>query len=235
MQVAKVTNNRSLQLVSQHELFQHLSLQTEELGFKFFSIALRSPLPLSQPRQGALSNYPESWQHAYVRNNYFAIDPVVQHALHFQSLLVWSDEVFAGTPEFWNTAQAAGLRFGLSQPTRGVHGSIGLLSLARPDRAISPAELEDNKFKLAWLAQTAHFAMSQHLLPDYMPATQTKLSSQEVAVLRWIAEGKTSAEVADILKLAERTVNFHINNANTKLGTNNRTAAAVSAALLGLL
>jgi len=77
--------------------------------------------------------------------------------------------------------------------------------------------------------------MAKHLLPDHMPAAKTKLSDQEVAVLRWIAEGKTSSEAAEILKIAERTVNFHINNANAKLGTNNRTAAAVHAALLGLL
>jgi LuxR family transcriptional regulator len=41
--------------------------------------------------------------------------------------------------------------------------------------------------------------------------------------------------VADILRIAERTVNFHINNAVVKLNANNKTAAAIRAAVLGLL
>ncbi len=51
----------------------------------------------------------------------------------------------------------------------------------------------------------------------------------------WTAEVKTSGEIAEILKISERTVNFHINNAIAKLDTPNKTAAAVRAALLGLL
>lgn len=216
-------------------MFLKVAKWSAELDFNFCTVVMRAPLPVSNPQTFAVSNCPETWQHTYQRNNYLTIDPVVQHGLRSQEMLVWSDEVFAGTPDLWQATQTAGLRFGLSQPTRGNPGAIGMLSLARSAQAITPAELEEKKFKLVWLAQIAHQGMSKYLAADLMPSTEAKLTERELSVLRWTAEGKTSEKIADILQITERTVNFHINNAVAKLGTTNRTAAAVRAALLGLL
>jgi DNA-binding CsgD family transcriptional regulator len=60
------------------------------------------------------------------------------------------------------------------------------------------------------------------------------LTLREVEVLKWSAEGKTAAEVAIILDLKLRTVNFHIGSAIRKIGVNNKTSAVVHAALQGL-
>lgn len=68
-----------------------------------------------------------------------------------------------------------------------------------------------------------------------MPEVKAQLSNREMEVLRWIAEGKTSNEVSAILRISERTVNFHINNAATKLQATHKTAAAIRTAMLGML
>ncbi|MDD5278038.1 MULTISPECIES: helix-turn-helix domain-containing protein [Acidithiobacillus] len=54
-------------------------------------------------------------------------------------------------------------------------------------------------------------------------------------VLRWTGDGKTSGEIANILQISERTVNFHTSKAITKLQVNNKTAAVLQASMLGLL
>jgi DNA-binding CsgD family transcriptional regulator len=56
------------------------------------------------------------------------------------------------------------------------------------------------------------------------------LNDREVETLTWAARGKTSAEVAQILGLTKRTVDFHIENARTKLGAATRTEAVLKAA-----
>jgi DNA-binding NarL/FixJ family response regulator len=56
------------------------------------------------------------------------------------------------------------------------------------------------------------------------------LNDREAEVLTWVARGKTSAEIARILGLTKRTVDFHIDNARTKLGAATRTEAAIKAA-----
>ena len=56
------------------------------------------------------------------------------------------------------------------------------------------------------------------------------LNDREVEVLTWVARGKTSAEIAQILGLTKRTVDFHTDNARGKLGAATRTEAAIKAA-----
>jgi DNA-binding NarL/FixJ family response regulator len=56
------------------------------------------------------------------------------------------------------------------------------------------------------------------------------LHEREVEVLTWVARGKTSADIAQILGLTKRTIDFHIDNAREKLGAATRTEAVVKAA-----
>jgi DNA-binding response OmpR family regulator len=57
-----------------------------------------------------------------------------------------------------------------------------------------------------------------------------ELNDREVETLTWAARGKTSAEIAQILGLSKRTVDFHIDNARAKLGAATRVEAAIKAA-----
>jgi DNA-binding NarL/FixJ family response regulator len=61
------------------------------------------------------------------------------------------------------------------------------------------------------------------------------LNDREIEILTWVARGKTSAQIARNLRLAKRTVDFHIDNARIKLGAATRTEAAIKAAAGGLI
>ena len=65
--------------------------------------------------------------------------------------------------------------------------------------------------------------------PDRPVAEAVELNDREVEVLTWAARGKTSAEIAQILGLTKRTVDFHIDNARDKLGAATRTEAVIKA------
>jgi DNA-binding response OmpR family regulator len=56
-----------------------------------------------------------------------------------------------------------------------------------------------------------------------------QLARREVETLTWAARGKSSSEIAQILGLSKRTVDFHIDNARSKLGVATRTQAAIKA------
>jgi len=56
------------------------------------------------------------------------------------------------------------------------------------------------------------------------------LNERETDSLTWSARGKTSTEIATILGLSKRTVDFHIENACRKLNVATRIEAAVKAA-----
>lgn len=60
------------------------------------------------------------------------------------------------------------------------------------------------------------------------------LSEREKEVLRWLTTGKTSWEIAQILLISERTVNYHVQNIIRKLDAVNR-AHAVAIAIMAKL
>jgi LuxR family transcriptional regulator len=220
---------------SEHKLFQTIAALGAELGFDYYAYGLRLALPLSNPKIVKMSNYPKAWQAQYQTKNYCAIDPTVKHALRSPLPILWTDDLFASTAAFWEEARSFGLRYGWAQSTRDVPGATGMLTLARSDEPLTETELAAKAFKMAWLTQNAHIALSRCLLPKLLPEADTKLSNREIEVLRWTADGKTAGEIASIMKITERTVNFHINNAATKLNAANKTSAAVKAAMLGFL
>jgi DNA-binding NarL/FixJ family response regulator len=55
------------------------------------------------------------------------------------------------------------------------------------------------------------------------------LTNREKVVLTWVGRGKTSGEIAIILELSERTVNFHCEQAMKRLDVMNRTHAVAKA------
>lgn len=67
------------------------------------------------------------------------------------------------------------------------------------------------------------------------PDMDPQLSARETEVLRWTAAGKTAAEIAQILSISGRTVEFHINSAARKLDTVNRVQTVVEAIRKNLL
>ena len=48
-------------------------------------------------------------------------------------------------------------------------------------------------------------------------------------MLRWVAAGKSDAQIGAILGISARTVQKHLQNVYDKLGVENRTAAAMRA------
>jgi DNA-binding NarL/FixJ family response regulator len=61
------------------------------------------------------------------------------------------------------------------------------------------------------------------------------LTEREVECLTWSARGKTSSEIAQILGLIKRNVDFHIETACRKLNVSTRIQAAVKAASGGII
>ena len=59
------------------------------------------------------------------------------------------------------------------------------------------------------------------------PLREFGLTPREYDVARWLAAGKTNAEIASILGARSRTIEKHVERVLEKLGVENRTAAAL--------
>jgi NarL family two-component system response regulator LiaR len=70
--------------------------------------------------------------------------------------------------------------------------------------------------------------------PPELPPTEDPLTEREVEVLKFVAQGLSNQEIADILVISERTVRTHVTNILGKLHLANRTQAALYALREGL-
>jgi DNA-binding NarL/FixJ family response regulator len=99
--------------------------------------------------------------------------------------------------------------------------------LGADDYITKPIDFERLAFIIsARLAGVARIRL-MHKLPE--------LNSREVEILTLVSRGKTSIEIAHKLRLSKRTIDFHIDNARSKLGAATRTEAATRAATAGLI
>jgi len=219
---------------SQDEAFVALLPEVQALGFEYCSFGMKSPVPLAAPRVVWCSNYPSAWQARYVEQGYLNSDPIVQRGLMSDEAFLWTDELFASNPQLYAEAQSFGLRYAWCQPRRDMRGMTSLFSVVRGGPALEAAELAAKIERLQWLSYLCHEAMAKVWVKELQGDLELGLSERELEVLRWTCDGKTSSETAQIMGVAEATVNFHTRNACSKLGASNKTAAAVRAAVLGL-
>ena len=80
-----------------------------------------------------------------------------------------------------------------------------------------------------------HEAVRRVFNKDVLAVSKADLTRREKECLLWATEGKTAWETSRILSIAERTVTFHLQNVQGKLGVNNRQQAVARAVSLGLI
>jgi DNA-binding CsgD family transcriptional regulator len=103
----------------------------------------------------------------------------------------------------------------------GVREGIVMLAGQEPD--MSPV-LRSMLHLLAHLA----FQKSETMAEGGKSESRT-LTARELECLRWVAVGKTDAEIAVILSIKPRTARFHIENAKRKMGVATRVQAVAEA------
>lgn len=119
---------------------------------------------------------------------------------------------------------------GLSFRFDGDGGASGVLSF------LTDSEIEDRQAEKINTTITSFLPFVANCIEPLRGKPSCEfLSDRELEVLHWVAYGKTSWEISQILKLSERTVNFHIANCVDKLDAANRSHAAVKAVLIGAI
>src|SRR5437899_8349245 len=114
----------------------------------------------------------------------------------------------------------------LEQAQNGKAGSKTQAMAAFPDddqlRLQYMGKLGPNEFLLRLAKDTSTNAPAEF-------SSELGLTTREGEVLSWLSKGKTNRDIAQILGLSPRTVDKHLEQIYSKLGVENRTAAAAIA------
>ena len=177
-----------------------------------------------------LSGWNNEWYERYTSLGYVHLDPVARNCFSTTRPFDWADAPYdreADLParRVMEEARDFGMDQGFCVPIHMEGGMQGVVSLVG-----DPGDLDDKRrLELHMLALYAHGQLR------FLNSTQSELAprraitGRESEVLKWVAAGKTAAEISAITGLSQRTVNQHCENAQRRLGTNNRVHTVVEA------
>lgn len=181
------------------------------------------------------AEFPAGYVETYRAEQWDVIDPVVQRAGTARGSFRWADVGPRGglTKEqktFFEQCRELGVHSGVTIPIHGTGQEVDLISLSVRQRVHVPEHRLTHIYMLSiqyWL-KYCELVDKRELFPS-------PLTGQEIECLRWCKEGKTNWEIGEILKISEKTVEFHLSNGMRKLGANNRITAVIMGIKMGLI
>ena len=177
-----------------------------------------------------LSGWDDEWYERYTGLGYVHLDPVVRHCFSTTLPFDWSDAPYdreADLParRVMEEARDFGMDQGLCVPIHMEGGMQGVVSLVGKTEHLD----DKSRLELHMLALYVHGRLRFLNTEDPTGAPRRAITPREAEILKWVASGKTANEIAGITGLTARTINQHCENAQKRLGTNNRLHTVVEA------
>lgn len=222
-------------LTSDAELAGFLSDVSKTFGFAgYMIIDLPSESDESLAARVILTSMPMGFIESYDALRLLKTSPIFSKLRRTTVPLKWTIDAFTQTwpPQEAELARALfeshKFTMGIAFPVHGADGSRGVVIFNGDRPALSSAEMSE----LGMLTVLAYDFYRTRRGPAIEPGV---LTARELEVLHWVANGKTSTEVASILSLSDHTVNTYLNAAMRKMDCVNRTQLVAKALRLHLI
>jgi DNA-binding CsgD family transcriptional regulator len=219
--------------------FQHqVGVFTRRLGFDNFCAAVVIDHMPGEAEFITVSNSPRVDASGIADRKSARRDSLMQRCKRSGAPIIWGQPPAADQSRHKKRrppsrfADSSGICVALHMP-EGRHFLLGVER--RETSSAEAAELSRIVADLQLFAAHAQDAALRILLPLPADPAAPALTPRELEAMRLAMEGKTSAELADLLGINERTVKLHLDNATQKLGCPNLHQALLKALRLGLL
>lgn len=224
--------------ITVEQMLEGISVFAKNFGCQW--VAYGTPVHVQNSRRKYLnrletiSNYPRPWQEHCLKEGYDKLDPSVK-ARQSQSLpILWGTAYCDPNTtdrerRIFDEAREFGLKAGVTVPLHGRWGDFSILNFGQTE------ENELTKFAIDCLQLAGLFFHLKVGIRLDLNGDRPRLTPREEECMFWIAQGKSSGVIASLLGISPNTVDFHIKSIHRKLGTGNRTVAAIKALTLGLI
>ncbi|MGG7517675.1 helix-turn-helix transcriptional regulator [Allorhizobium undicola] len=230
------------------ELKALLEETVSRLGYQYFAYHIVQHSALyeggSARQTYGIFSYPDTWMAQYVARQYVNHDPVVDCCLGRKTPFRWEGVIDMATlspsqRQVMKEAAEAGIRDGLTIPLMSKHGEVAMLTVIPPKGGMEQRRGRKDDNLLYVIAQFFHahalrIVMEERLVSN-VGRRRSFLSARERETTLWVSRGKSSWEIAQILGISEKSVEFYMESVKKKLEAVNRTQAVVKAILLGLI
>ena len=231
----------SLRVRSVPELYQLCGDIQNHFGFNLTTLALLIPSADGNPQLYFLSDNECAWIDHYKKNNFMLKDPFVRHCANRTTPYVWThtDRDMDMTDDERRVLQDSrdfGAKNIISIPCHGTRGDKGKLRLSTfGNEVLDKQHVAYVLPQITMLSRYLHEALCNIAMKSRGDAFSVKLTPREQEVLSWVAQGKDSWMIGEILKISENTVLTHMKRIHQKLGVSNRQHAVAKALTMKLI
>jgi DNA-binding CsgD family transcriptional regulator len=226
------------------QLREAVETSVARFGFRYFIYHGCFPHTRTASNDIFFDNCPEGWSAFYRERGLAAADQVLQlRSPRHVTPTLWC-QLAPRAPGFFDKAREFGLVTGSTHPVHGPGGEWSSISFIKDRGGVrAETEIQHALARCQLLAGYVHDSVARIVeqrlgaaIPQSQPRPErSDLNERECQVLTWVAAGKTTSEIADIMPISERTVIFHLSNARRKLGATNSRHAISKALSLGLI
>lgn len=198
------------------ELAQAVGEVTDQLGLKSFNISINIRQHEEFVFNPTLTNWSKEDVRLYVDSGCMEIDPLLRHIKETNTPLVWERESIR-TPE---TEKLVGILQSLD-----VHGGIVMPLPARRGNVSGASFIQSGPSALRSDVLYSATRLTAELTMQRLDVLDG-LSDKQIEILRWVSLGKSNADIATILDLPRKQVDYHVSAILKKLGVSTRIQAA---------
>jgi len=117
----------------------------------------------------------------------------------------------------------------------GGSGEFASIKLYTGKHRVEKSAISDMEVFLIGFTHLMHNELARCFNNFLNLSNRQKLTSREIEMLKWTADGKTTVDISNILFISKRTVEVHISNAMNKLCASTKSSAVLKAYTQGLL
>jgi DNA-binding CsgD family transcriptional regulator len=210
----------------------------QQLGFETVAAMVAVDRPGVGPEFVAVHNAPLAFESGIQDMDMARRDPVMQHCKRNTVPIIWSQKTYleGGAIDVWDVQAQFGYRNGIAMALHLPEGRHFTIGVERDQGLPSDrGELTRVVADLQLFAVHAQDAALRVLVSEENQPERPALTPREMEVLRWTMDGKTAWETGALLKITERTVVQHLQNAMQKLRCSSKHQAVLKALRLGLI
>ena len=238
---------RIAQAASVHEVWELSVAHFARLGFaraNYGFTRFRSIRTVGDPDDALfLTTADERYAQLYFRNGFYARTPAFRWAQHNEGACTWTwvrEAMLAGQlspeeaePVRQNAAMGivAGITISFPETSTRAKGAMGLIADPGLDHLAVDRIFAEKRDELLSVAQMMHLKLMQ--LP--IASRRRALTARQREALEWVADGKTSVDVAMLMGVSAAMVEKHLRLARDALSVDTTAQAVAKASLMNLI
>ena len=206
-----------------------LQESVERFGFQSYNLSFRKKDRREFMAAPTLTSWTDADLGCYLDEGWVDRDPLLETSVRSEAPVAWTPDIWIALPEhaaYGEYIASTGIVSGATAPLDHRHGTLSAitaLSFAGEPRTQADAYAIQTLGQVAILrAAVLGIAGADIDNANYMD----RLSPRQLEILQWVANGKSNADIAVIIGMSKRGVDYHVAEILKKLEVASKAQAA---------